>query len=253
VSNLPDTISDDLMVGLEDFGAADEQIPRLRIVQNKGVFKDNLTGEEFDTLTGVCLGLVRQRVLFHHIVDEVEGPLCRSSNFVEGSPYRKHFPWDDAGFDNSDYDVNDRLPCEQCKLKDWGSHPERDTPYCSEQFTLPFIREHADGSAAPTIVSFQKSSVKPVKGYLSGFKQKGVPTFTNRTEVKLTLAKRGNVDYSVAEFTVGDPTDIEDHPHYADTFLNIRSFLHSSGTGTQKAAELPKGAPTTTTDEEDPF
>jgi len=168
------------VLGLEDFGAADEQIPRLKIIQDEAVFEDNLTNNRFPVLEGIALGLVRQRVLFHEDPDEFDGPMCRSNNFTEGSPWRKNFPWDEAGFEESDYsDDDDRLPCDKCKLKEWGSHPSRDTPYCSEQFTIPFMRQHEDGTSAVVITSFQKSSVKAVKGFLSGFKQKQLPTATS--------------------------------------------------------------------------
>lgn len=252
-AELEPTTTHNLPIGLEDFGASDEQIPRLKILQSKGLFQDNLTNEEFAELHGVALGLVRQRVLFHEEIDTFEGPMCRSNNFVEGRPWRKNFPWAMAGFNEADFGENEPLPCEKCHLKDWGSHPSRDTPYCSEQFTIPFMRFHEDGTASPTIVTFQKSSVKAVKGFLSGFKQKDHPTFTAETTVTLTLSKRGSVEYSVANFTVGDPTPVEDHQAYANTFVDIRNFLHSSG-GASTVKELPKGAaPTDEVTEEDPF
>jgi len=249
---IPDT-TDMSVVGLEDFGAGDEQIPRLKIVQSEAVFEDNLTNNRFPALEGVALGLVRQRVLFHEDPDEFDGPMCRSNNFTDGSPWRKNFPWADAGFTEDDFDDDEPLPCEKCKLKDWGSHPSRDTPYCSEQFTIPFMRFHEDGTQSPTIVSFQKSSVKAVKGFLSGFKQKRLPTFTSETKVTLTPAKRGSVVYAVAKFEVGDATPAEDHPAYAETFVEIRDFLHRNRSS-EPAKELPKGSAASGGKfEEDPF
>jgi len=240
------------VIGLEDFGAADEQIPRLKIIQKEALFEDNLTNRQFETLDGIALGLVRQRVLFHEDVDEYDGPMCRSNNFAEGQPWRKNFPWEDAGFDQADFEDDDKLPCDKCKLKEWGSHPTRDTPYCSEQFTLPFMRFHDDGSQSPTIISFQKSSIKAVKGFLSGFKQKSVPTFTSEVSVTLTPAKRGAVTYAVAKFEVGDATDTADHAALAETFIEIRTFLQTSRNSAPK--ELAKGAPEAEPPkEDDPF
>ncbi len=240
------------VIGLEDFGAADEQIPRLKIIQSESVFEDNLTKQKFEELEGIALGLVRQRVLFHEDPDEFDGPMCRSNNFLEGHPWRKNFPWEDAGFEESDYE-DTPLPCDKCKLKEWGSHPSRDTPYCSEQFTIPFMRFHDDGSQSLVITSFQKSSIKAVKGFLSGFKQKEIPAFTSEVKVTLTPAKRGSVNYSVAKFVTGDATDQADHAALGQTFVDIREFLHATRS-TGPAKELDKGSKEDDKAlEEDPF
>lgn len=240
------------VIGLEDFGVADEQIPRLKILHAEALFEDSLSKETFEVLSGVPLGMIRQRVLFHEEIDKFDGPLCRSSNFTHGQPWRVNFPWAQSGFTEDDLS-GDTLSCEKCKLKDWGSHPSRDTPYCSEQMVVPFMREFDDGTSSAVLTTFQKSGIKPVKSYMSRFVQREEPLFMHHATITLIPAKRGSVTYSVPEIVIGELTDLADHPAYGQTFTNIKAFLHSRG-GSEPAKELPKGAaPSDVALEEDPF
>src|SRR5690606_15412571 len=142
--------------GLEDFGMEDAVIPRLKIVHKEGVFEDSLSGEKFETISLVILGLVKQRILWHQTVDDGDMPMCRSANHDTGfpnlsddQPKEKRFPWEKSGFRPEDYqdeDGNFRLPCSGCNLKEWKSHPDGKRPYCSEQFTLPVLySDNPDG------------------------------------------------------------------------------------------------------------
>lgn len=214
----------DGMEGLEDFGSEDMVMPRLGIAHSEGKFVDNLTGEEFDTLRVVLLGLVKQRIMWSEEVEDGEGPLCKSYDFTTGNP-SKDFPWKASGFEKQDGD-DIKLPCESCALKEWGSHPSRKTPWCSEQYTLPLLMEMGEGNyGAPAILTIQRSGVKPVRSYLTGFKRSNNPLFTAVTTMSLDLQKKGSVTYSVPKFSKGEQTDDEYWSEYADHYRSIREFL----------------------------
>lgn len=214
-------------VGLEDYDvSSDGSIPRLKINGVDAVFEDNLTGEEYEELTVVMLGLVKQRTLWGLEMDEDnKGPLCRANDHTTGIPKVDIFPWDESGFDPSDVDRdNPELPCSACRLKEWGSAPGRDTPWCTEVFQFPLLMPQGD-DMVPAIVQFQRSGMKPARKYVTGFVRSQKPLFTRWTTVTLTPAKRGSVRYAVPEFKVGGETDSEDHAEMANQFKQIRDFL----------------------------
>lgn len=239
-SNIPSNL------GLEDFDASDATIPRINLDHKQGAFRNNLTNETTDSLDLVVLGLVKQRVLWAVDVDEADGPLCKSLDHEHGRPYIKEFPWQATTFDAATVDAdNPTLDCSLCPLKEWGSHPTRETPWCSEQFV--FIVVTASG---PALITFQRSAVKAVRAYLSSFAQSGTPPFTVRTKIELQHQKRGSVEFSVPVFTKGEATAEDEWPEYAQEYLRIRAFIQTSrvrdgeGTGSSPAApSTPPAAP----------
>ena len=161
MTSVPAKTSDfDYDTGLEQFGVEDAVIPRLSIVHKDGQFKDSLTNAQFTTIKVIILGLVKQRVLFHPVVDDGDWPMCKSAdhdtgfpNMSDEQPKEKRFAllWDKAGFDPKDFPPDEngviRLPCDSCQLKEWGTHPDGKKPYCAEQFTLPILYDpDEDGS-----------------------------------------------------------------------------------------------------------
>lgn len=223
--------------GLDDFDMEDAVVPRLTIVHPEQEFKDGLTGETFSKLNVIILGLVKQRSLWHPTVDEGDWPMCRSQNHEIGfpnlsdkQPKEKVFPWAISGFDPADYEPDPdgqiRLPCSGCQLKEWKSHPDGKKPYCSEQFTLPLLySEDPDGPYAPAILSLQKTSLKPIKAYLTGFARSQTPAFSVITELTLEAAKRGTTTYSIAQLRKGPATDQDQWRSYAMQFRTMRDFL----------------------------
>lgn len=216
----------DGMTGLEDFGTEDMVMPRLGIVHDEGKLEDNLTGQKFDSLVVVMLGLIKQRILWDTEVNDGDMPLCKSYDFKEGIPSDK-FPWDASGFDKDQ--AGETLPCGSCALKDWGSHPQRETPWCSEQHTFPLllnIGEPDDPNfGAPAIFTIQRSGLKPSKSYLTGFSRSKTPLFTVQTKISLNMQKRGSVTYSVPKFEQVGPTEQVDWEEYAQHYLSIRDFV----------------------------
>jgi hypothetical protein len=234
-NNLPANTGDFANTGLEDFGVTDAVIPRISIVHDSGIWKDNLSGQTYEKLRMIVLGLVKQRVLFHHIVDEGDVPMCKSPDHNTGypnpeAPAKKSFPWDKAGFDPADYPVNadgqTPLPCDGCALKDWGSNPNGSTPYCAEQWTLPiYFDSTGNNDWSPAILTLQKSSIKPIRSYLTSFARGNKPAFTAICEATLKVNSRGTVDYSVPSFVQAGESDRDMWMEYSENFVQMRGYL----------------------------
>ena len=230
---------EDFETGLEEFGIEDAVIPRITIVHKEGLFKDSLSNQEFDKITCIILGLVKQRSLWHPTVDDGDWPMCRSMNHETGFPNEsdeqpkdKRFPWEKSGFDKTDFPADDegrvRLPCGSCQLKEWGSHPDGKKPYCSEQFTLPILYDpDGDGIWVPAIVTFQKTALKGLKAYLSSFARSKSAAFQAVTEVTLRMEKKGSTDYSVPEFKKVGTTDEENWLEYSTNYRTMANFLRA--------------------------
>lgn len=234
--NLPANM-DDLDTGLDDFGLEDAVVPRVTIVHKEGVWKDSLSNETFQKLRVIMLGLVKQRILWDSTVDEGDLPMCKSPDHNTGFPNvsedvkkDKRFPWAKSGFRKEDFEPDEngfvQLPCSGCKLKEWGSHPDGKKPFCSETFTIPILYDpYDDGAWVPAITTFQKTALKPLKTYLSGFSQRKGAAYMAVTEMALTLTQRGTTDYSVPKFTKVDDTDTDDWRGYSASYRQLREFL----------------------------
>lgn len=225
-NNLPVTAAEmGLDSGLEDFETTDMVMPRLSIKHEDAVFEDNLTGETHAKLRVVILGLIKQRILWDTDVNEGDRPLCKSYNFKEGVP-GANFPLKASGFDSLP-DEGGTLPCDACSLKEWGSHPQRDTPWCSEQHTFPLLMEAGEEGnfSSPAILTVQRSAIKASKSYLTGFVRSNTPVFTVVTELSLDPQKKGSVKYAVPRFAKVGDTDRDDWSEYAEHYRNIRGFI----------------------------
>lgn len=235
--------------GLEDFDVTDAIIPRLSIVHKNATFKDNLSGREFNELNLIILGLTKQRILWHHNVDgDGEAPMCKSPNFETGYPNLeasrdKAFPWERSGFDPDTIPLSPTgqkpLPCSNCQLKEWGSHPNGNTPYCSEQWTLSVMYDpDGDNDWVPAFLTLQRSSIKPIRSYLTSFARSNKPAFTAICKAKLSLNSRGSVDYSVPSFTGIGESDRDKWLEYSQSFDSMRGYLVREDEG---AAALEEG------------
>ena len=223
--------------GLEDFKASDAVLPRIKIIQTEGVWQDNLSNRKFQTLRFVVLGLVKQRVLFHHNVEDNDVPMCKSSDFDTGfpnpdAPTKKSFPWELSGFNPNDFppdaEGNVKLPCAGCQLKEWGSSPISEAPYCAEQFTLPIYFDSSDdlsGQFAPAILTLQKSSIKPIRNYLTSFATSGKPPFLAIAQGTLRTQQRGQVTYSIPTFVREAESDRSKWMEYSEQFQDMRRYL----------------------------
>jgi hypothetical protein len=245
-------VPEDLETGLEDFESSDFVMPRLKIVMDEAVFKDSLTGETFNSFECVILGLVKGRILWDQDVDEGDTPLCKSFNFREGHPKVNEFPWSASGFDKPAEDSGVVLPCEACNLKEWGTNPASDAPWCSEQHTFPvmMVQPGEEGEQLmPALLTVQRSAIKNSKRYMSAFARTKTPLYTTYTKIELSPQKRGAVRYAVPEFTKLSPTDSDQYPMFAETYRSIRSFITTPPK--PRDEEKPVGAATAAAEEAD--
>ena len=245
--------------GLEDVEDTDLSVPRLQINHTEARFVDSLSNEEWSDLTVVLLGLVKQRILWDADVEDGDKPLCKSLDHKAGLPEPASFPWKEAGFTRTEFDLDaPELDCEGCKLKDWGSHPKRDTAWCTEQFVFPLLICNEDDSTMPAIFTAQRSAIKPAKNYITGFARTKSPLFTVHTRMSLKAESRGSVKYAVPKFIKEGPTEEAAWPSMAAQYRSIREFITAprtrrvpeadSGTAAPPAARAPA-----TVEEEEPF
>jgi hypothetical protein len=231
-------------VGLEDVGATDVVIPRLRIVHAEGVFEDNLSKQKFDKLTVVLLGLVKQRMMWHSDVEDDDKPQCKSPDFEHGFPTMNPervkrrenlFPWDKSNFEPEQFppggptSINGlvTLPCSSCIFQQWDKGDWK-TPPCAEQHTYPLLYTPDEGDSwTPALLSLQKTGIKPSRQYLSSFAASKQPMFTVFTELSLTLQSRGQVKYSTPNLKRLGQTEREMWGEYADRYRAIREFVRT--------------------------
>jgi hypothetical protein len=213
--------------GLEDLDSSDLVVPRLNFDHKNGTIVDSLTKEAYDSLDVVVLGLVKQRILWEPEVRDDAKPLCRSYEHKFGHPDVKNFPWEASGFPEPTGGGEVTLDCESCALKEWGSHPTRDTTWCAEQYVLGVLvlpDEEAE-NGAPALLTMQRSGLKPVRTYLSGFSRMNTASYIARTRITLDLNKRGSVDYVVPQFRKTTGTPAEMWAEYAEQYRTIRAYL----------------------------
>ena len=227
--------------GLESIDASDLSMPIIKMVHDEALWEDSLSGEKFEEMDVILLGLIKQRVLWPaEVAEEAEAPLCRSYNFTQGVPGEKFpikakgdpaSPLEASGFDAESYNSG-ALSCLSCNLKEWGSHPSRDIPWCVEQYVFAvMITEPGEDLGSPAILTLQRSSIKPAKAYITSFVRQKKPLFTSRTTLKLNAQSRGSVKYAVPKFVKGVATDPDFHDQYAELYHHVREFVTTPRSG----------------------
>lgn len=226
----------DFETGLEDFDPSEASIPRIHIMHAEGLFVDKQTNEQFPKIYGVFLGLIKQRVMWNKDVEEGDKPLCKSNDAEFGypnitGPSNCYFPWEASGLDPklqpTDEDNRPIVKCETCTFKEWRRTPGKNVPPpCSERYTLPIHFGTVPGQLDHAgIISFQRSSITPVKNFVSAFARTKQPLFSAYVEISLTTQKRGNVTYSVPVLKRGPSVPEEDWPTYVQEYRAIREML----------------------------
>lgn len=224
--------------GLEDIGVTDVVIPRIKIDHVNGRFVDALSKQEFDKLTVILLGLVKQRVMFDDDVQDGDRPQCKSPDFDHGFPNinpesRKDtlFPWDKSNFKPEDFPPENglnnlpTLPCDKCIFQKWDVGGWKNPP-CAEQHTYPLLYTPDEGESWITaLLTLQKTGIKPSRQYISAFAQSQTPMFTVHTEITLTQQSRGTVKYAVPSFKRLSVTDRNEWGEYATRVRQIRDFI----------------------------
>lgn len=236
--NLP-AIQNEVPVGLEDVNPSDLVTPRLTINHRDGEFVNSLTGETYSGLNGnhlevVVLGLVKQRILWPPTMNsEDDPPLCKSLEFVNGRP-SSNFPWSESGFSQADY-TDLALPCDSCALREWGSHPNTNSPWCNEVHTYPILlpdiinpETGAWEAWSPCLFSVKSTGIKPSRTYYTSFSTTKQPMFIVTTKLSLQLNKKSaSVTYCVPQFSRGTTTDPDNYQEWANQYRSIRTWLHT--------------------------
>lgn len=226
-----------LDTGLEDLGVEDLRMPRLVIDHKKGVFRDSLSGAEYEKLNVITLGLVKQRVLWHATVqEEAASPLCKSTNFMVGYPTMNkpkpsdNFPWQAAGWQPSDFQPDEygriTLPCDSCRLAQWKSHPDGKKTWCSEQHAVPLL--YGPEGTVPSMTAIfttQRSSIAATRTYFAGIARQNLPAYAFIARLSLSAQKRGVNIYYVPVFTALEQTSQENWPTWSENYRSIREFL----------------------------
>lgn len=235
----PDDYAD---IGLEDVGVSDVVIPRLQIIHDEALIKNNLSSETFDKLDVILLGLVKQRVMWDEEVGVAGSrPLCKSPDFEHGFPNLaddvpkdKRFDWSQSNFNPEDFPPEKglngmvTLPCAQCVFKEWDKQGWKNPP-CAEQHTYPLLYTTDEGESwAPALFTTQKTGIKPSRQYISSFAQTKTPMFTVHTELSLVLQSRGTVKYSTPSFKRKGQTERENWTEYGNQYRSIREFIRQA-------------------------
>ena len=215
-------------------------MPVLKIVHAEAKYEDSLSGQLFDSMDVILLGLIKQRTLWPSEVDDSgDAPVCRSYNSTIGMPSEKFLvpdkssnvvPGQKSGFSREEVQAGN-LPCASCALKEWDSHPTKGTPWCSEQYTVAvLVTEPGEPLGAPAILTLQRSAIKPAKQYFTSFATKKNPLYVARTTISLQGQRKGSVAYAVPKFSRTVDTDPGYHELYGDLFRQVRDFVRTPRT-----------------------
>jgi len=224
--------------GLEDFSAEDLRMPRLGINHETGCFEDSLSKTQWPTLRIIALGLIKQRILWPAIVsdDKNANPMCKSTDYQTGYPTlegkrEELFPWSATGWNPQSFQPDNegrlRLPCESCRLKDWGAHPDGKKTWCSEQHVIPLLYG-ADGMdpSITALFTTQRSSINASKAFFGSIVRRQQPAFSVTATLSLQPQTRGKNKYYVPIFVEDGLTDQADWALYSENYLTIRAHIH---------------------------
>jgi hypothetical protein len=159
----------------------DEELPmpRIQIVQKDtddlaaGVFLNTQTEETFAELECILLGVRRGRIRWDSTLKNMDEPLCRSRDAVNGVG-------DPGG------------PCIKCPKAEWRNG---DKPECA--LVYDFIG--VDATGAPFLLSVKRTGIKPARNFIAAAQRRKKPLYY--TGCRLTLRKQTKpADYYVPVF-----------------------------------------------------
>lgn len=234
------------VTGLEDLDASDLRLPRLSIDHENGGYIDSLNPQNvMPEIQVIPLGLVKQRVMWPATMTDDNGdanPMCKSTDYAVGYPNmtstdrRELFPWDAVGWNPNDFpkdDVNRTvLPCNSCRLKEWGSHPDGKKTWCTEQHAIVLLYAPVDPTVhlqqEPSMLALftaQRSSINASKGFFAGIVRQNKPAFAFRARWTLRKEQRGKNTYYVPLMAIIGATDPDRYSDYARPYIEVRTFI----------------------------
>lgn len=225
---------------LAEITPEDIPTPRLRVIPDEAVFENIDTGERYDELTCIILGLARSRVYWPKEMSDEPVPFCRSQDAKIGYPtvdddvpVKKQFPWKRSNFDRAQLPIVEGtdqpiIHCKDCIFSQWDDENDQPAP-CSEVLNLPVFYQDHHGVMNPAILTFKRSGFRPTMRYLGAIKSAKQSAFMYYTTIRLSPERRGDVDYAVPKFIKGEMTDRgEDNVnwlYYHETWRQIRDFM----------------------------
>ena len=224
--------------GLEDFSVTDAVLPRIKIDHQNGMWVDNLGGLQMATLRFIALGLVKQRVLFHHVVENEDVPMCKSADYQSGfpnpdAPSDKSFPWQLSGFDKNDYPPdakgNVKLPVRRVRPQGLGLPPGERQPLLLGAVDLADLLRRLAGrlgrveSGDPHAAEVEHQADPHLLHAVR--RQSNKPPFLAIGRGTLKINTRGSVTYSVPSFSKEGESPRDRWMEFSEQFTEMRSFL----------------------------
>jgi len=235
----------DVIPGLEgaedDLAGGGGDIIRLKFSSRDAEFENPDTGETFDSIEGVVLGRVMQRIAW-----APDGNLDASSLLGDAKDGKNGVsnPENIALLD----DPNDFTPhadgdCSNCAMQVWGSHPTRETSWCSQNYSLAILAKNPETDEPQVmVVSFGGKSVAHVRKWLRIFNTKKVPPFAQVTEITLLKQKTsGGFKFSTPVFKEKGQTDPDQHADFIEAWEGAKSYMtyrKPSGEAVEAAVEV---------------
>lgn len=228
------------VTGLEDFGVEDLKLPRLSIDHEKGGYVDSLAPElVYPSIEVIPLGLIKQRVLWPAIMGDDNGnkkPMCRSVDNKIGYPNTvstdplEAFPWQASAWQQKDFPVDSEgrttLPCDNCRLQTWGSHPDGKKTWCSQQHAIVLL--YAPEGNQPSMLALftaQRSSINVSKGFFATIVRQEQPAYAFTGKWGLTAQTRGKNKYYVPTMVISGRTSQTDWSVYQRNYLSVRDMI----------------------------
>jgi hypothetical protein len=232
-------------VGLEQVDSSDIVMSKITIEHELGLFKDSLTGQTYESLDTVLLGVIKGRVLWDTDLEAKDPLMCKSNDHEIGYPTAV-FP--KAAFEakGGAWNPGGTIACESCPLAAWGSHPKDNKPWCSEQMTFPLTL--GDAAQVGGTITFQRSALGPTRAYVSAFVRESKPMFLYRTLITLDRNKMGSKVYSVPKFVRGEAIeDLALLRSYAEQYTHIAEIWRKAPGDNDSTPAPAAAAPAGTT------
>lgn len=225
----------DFYTGFEDFGVEDQRLARLYI-DHKGSVRDgttpaivdSLSNERFERIQFIPLVFAKQRIMWQALMKEGDDvqPMCKSVDNKNGFPNmdskdpKELFDWAAARLDPSTMQKSPEngklvIPCAECRLKEWGTHPVKEGSWCQASRTIPMLYS-VDGQIPNilAVMTFKSTAIQPANAWFSSIARERmpngqtVPTFSVVGEMSLEYLKKGNNDYCKPVFKTVNKTDV---------------------------------------------
>jgi len=206
--------------GTQRIGPEDVQLPRIDFDGRKGVFRDSLTEETFDSIAVVPLFMSKSRVYFYDPERRLNPDpgsfgdaviLCKSPDAMAPSDWHPDF-WATFG-------LSSRQICDGCPFAKWGPNKER--PNCRVNYNFLCVRPN---EVEPFRMSFHGTSLQAVRKLLAQVKRSRRPMFAYIQQ--LGIEERTIDRNSFYSLTVGVPEWIkdEDLPYYEAIYDQVFTF-----------------------------